>query len=90
VGGGVVLRRHLDEVAADDVDAREAAQDRLGLARGQAADLGRAGARREGRVERVDVEGEVDRPVADHRAGPGDDRRQPHGVDVLGVDTGHA
>ena len=46
VGGGVVFRGHLDDVAADDVEALEAVQDRLGLARGQAAGLGGAGAGR--------------------------------------------
>jgi hypothetical protein len=34
VGCGVVLRGDLDDVAADDVEALEAVQDRLGLARG--------------------------------------------------------
>jgi hypothetical protein len=40
VGGGVVLGGYLDDVAADDVEAFEAVQDRLGLAWGQAAGLG--------------------------------------------------
>src|SRR6266446_7163968 len=56
VGGRVVLRGDLDDVAADEVDADEAAQDRLRLARGQTAGLRRAGAGRKGRVEPVDIE----------------------------------
>src|SRR5258705_12486420 len=65
VAGRVVLRGDLDDIAADDVDASEAAQDRLRLARRQAARLRRAGAGGEGRVEAVAIEGDVGWGVAD-------------------------
>src|SRR6476620_6688217 len=63
IGGGVILWCDLHHVAADEIDALQAAQNRLRLARGEAANLWRAGARREGRVEAVDIEGQVGRPV---------------------------
>src|SRR5450756_2203002 len=60
LAGAVVLRRDLDEVHADHVAARaDRQQDRLGLVVAEAAGLGRAGARRDARVEGVDVEGDV-------------------------------
>ena len=61
VGGGVVLRGHLDDVAADDVEPGAAAHQLHGLARAQAAGFRRAGAGREGGIEAVDVEGDVGR-----------------------------
>ena len=70
VGGRVILRRDLDDVAADDVEALEAAQQLQHLARRQAADLRRAGAGREGRIEAVDVEGQIGRAVADDLRAP--------------------
>ncbi len=54
-------------------EALEPAQERQRLARRQAADFGRAGAGREGRVEAVDVEGDVDRAVTDQLPRLGDD-----------------
>ena len=90
VGGGIVLRRDLDDVAADDVEALQAAQDFQHFARGQPADFRRAGARREGRVEAVDVEGEVGRPVADDLSRLLDDGRDAQAGHFLGVDHGHA
>jgi NTP pyrophosphatase (non-canonical NTP hydrolase) len=55
----VVDRGDLDEVGADDVQAREAEQQLAGLPGGRTADDGRAGAGGVGRVEEVDVEREV-------------------------------
>ena len=49
VGGRVVLRGDLDDVAANEIEAGEAAQDRLRLARREAAGLGCPGAGGEGR-----------------------------------------
>src|SRR5690606_4459378 len=60
VGGG-----HLDHVRADQVGAVQAAQDLQQLAAGEPARLGGAGARCVRRVEDVDVDGDVQRPVAD-------------------------
>src|SRR2546429_2518708 len=66
VGGG-----HLDEVGADDGGAGQVAQDAEEFAAGEAAGLGGAGARRMGRVEHVDVDGNVERGVADDVPDPG-------------------
>lgn len=46
--------------------------------------------RHKGRIEPVDVERDIDRPVADDRARLGDDRLDAHLVDVFGMDDGHA
>src|SRR5688500_4421160 len=90
IGGRIVLRSDLDHIAADDVDALQPAQDRLGLARHQAAHLRRAGARSESRVKTVDVEGDVGRAIADHAARGVDHAGDPYAVDLLGVDYCHA
>src|SRR6185436_16407646 len=63
--GVVVRRRDLDDVGADEVQPAEGAQDVEQLAAGEAAGLGRAGARGVSRVKDVDVERDVRRPVAD-------------------------
>src|SRR5215204_6968355 len=68
--GNVVGRRHLDDVHSLEFEAGESAQDRLRLPGEEAADLRGAGAGREGRVERIDVEAEIDRRVADDLADP--------------------
>src|SRR5262249_12791287 len=62
--GGVISRRDRDEVEADEGQSREAAQDRLRLPAREPADLRRARARREGGVEHVDIETEIDRRIA--------------------------
>ena len=63
---GVIVRgRHLDDVGGDQVAGGQAAQDLQQLAGGHAARLGRAGAGRVRRVEAVDVDGDVQRAVAD-------------------------
>ena len=87
--GRVVLRRDLDDIAADDVDALQAVQDRLSLARGQASSLRRSGARREGRVEAVDVERDVGRAVADDLSRLFHDALDADPVDILDVQDGH-
>ena len=66
--GDIVGRRHLDDVHAAEIEPGETAQDRLRLPGDEPADLRRAGARREGRVERVDIEAQIGRPVADDLA----------------------
>ena len=53
------------DVATDDIDTRQSLQQSHRLPRRQAADLGCAGAGGVARVEAVDVEAEVGRPVAD-------------------------
>ena len=63
----------------------------LSASRGvEPADLGGAGAGREGRVEAVDVEGEIGRAVADDAPGALDHRRDAETRDLLGVDHRHA
>jgi hypothetical protein len=52
IGGGVVLRSDFNDIAADDLEALETVQDRLGLARREAAGFGRAGSRRLGQIAR--------------------------------------
>src|SRR5882724_6411027 len=89
VAGRVVLRRDLDHVAADDVDALEAMQDRLGLARGETAGLRCPGAGREGRIETVDIERYVSRPIADDLSRLRHDPLDAHSLDILDVHDGH-
>lgn len=75
IGGRVVLRRHLDDVAADEIDALQPADQLQNLPRRQTSDFRRTGARRETRVEAVDIEGEIGRTVADDLLRLFDDRR---------------
>src|SRR5205085_2900636 len=63
--GVIIGGRDLDDIHAGEGEAGEAAQDRLRLPGKEAADLRRSGARCEGRVERVDIEAEINGPVAD-------------------------
>ena len=67
--GVVERRRDLDEVHADEVEPAEPAHQLQRLPAREPARHRRAGARREGRVEPVDVEGEIDRRVARPRRG---------------------
>ena len=83
-------RRNLDHVGADEIEAAEAAHELERLARGQAADLRRAGAGREGRVDGVDVEGEVGRAIADDAARLGDGVGNPLLGHLLHVDDADA
>src|SRR5438270_8162339 len=66
--GHVVGRRHLDDVHTLERQAGEPAQNRLRLPGEEAADFRGAGARSERRVERVDIETEISRRVADDLA----------------------
>ena len=66
--GDVVGRGDLDDVHPDEGERTEPAKNGLRLPRGEAADFGRAGSRREGGIESVDVEGQIDRPCADRLA----------------------
>lgn len=87
LGVGVVRGRDLDDVGADEVDAVEAADDGAELARRPAARLGRTGGRGKGRVEGVDVDGQVDGPLgADAVADLLDDAVHADGVDLAGLD----
>ena len=53
----VVGRRNLDEIGPNQVEGAKAAQHHEGLARGGSAGDGGAGARRKGRIEAINVEG---------------------------------
>ena len=75
--GVVVGRGDLDDVGADEVQAAEAAQDLQQFAAGDAAGLRGAGAGGVGGVEHVDVDGDVERAVADPVAELGDDSWTP-------------
>ncbi len=69
----------------------EAADDGLGLPGGKAADFRRPGAGSEGRVQAVDVIGEVGRPVAAHnRDGALCDGSHAQFVHLLGGEDGNA
>jgi hypothetical protein len=69
--------------------AGEAVQDRLRLARGQSAGFRRAGARGIGRIEAVDIEGDIGGPVTDDCARPLDDPCDAEAVDIFDVQHGH-
>src|SRR5262249_27112226 len=90
VAGGVVLRRHFDHVAADDVEPGAAAHEPHGLGRAQTADLRRARARREGWIEAVHVEGHIGWAVANDLAHLLDRSRHAIALQLLSVDDGHA
>ena len=60
----VVGRRHFDAVHADEGQGGQFFQQRQHLVAAQAAGLGRAGAGREGRVQAVDVQAQVQRRLA--------------------------
>ncbi len=68
IRGAIVLRGDFPKVSSNEVQHFPACQ---------AADLGGSGARRKGRVEAVDVEGEVGRAIANDLTGFGDDCRIP-------------
>jgi hypothetical protein len=59
----VIRRRYLDHVEAHEIDGTKPAQDHERLAAGKPARDRRAGTRRECRIERVDVEGEIGLPA---------------------------
>ena len=80
--GVVVCRSDFDDVRADEVHAAEAADDFQQLAAGDAAGFRGAGTRGVGRIQDVDVDGNVQGTVADAVADLGD------GVDALVVDVG--
>src|SRR4051794_40690296 len=65
LAGAVEYRRDFDDVAADQAQTGETAHELLRLMAGQAADLRRAGARRECRIDAVDVERHVARSGED-------------------------
>ena len=70
---GIEGRRDFHHVGADDVQPAQLAQHLLGLEGGEAADLGRAGARRIDGIEHVDVEAHIDGAVAHDTARLGHD-----------------
>ena len=86
----IIGRRHFDDVAADEIDRAETAQDGQRLAARQAAGDRRAGARRKGRVEAIDVEGEIGLGLADPRLDALDDAADAERVDIEGADHGDA
>src|SRR6185312_8786343 len=61
-------RRHLDDIAADEVKPVEQAKHPLRLGGREAADLRRAGSRRVDRIEPVDIEADIGRAGADDTA----------------------
>src|SRR5690606_32495456 len=74
----------------DKIDALEAANELQNLARREAADFRRAGARREARVETVDIKGKIGRAVADDRLRLLDDGGHAETGDFFRMDDRHA
>ena len=64
LAGAVEDRGDFDDVAADEIQAGEPADELLRLVTREAADFRRAGARRERRIDRIDVERDVERTAA--------------------------
>ena len=62
--GAVKGGRYLDNVAANDVDTGNVAQDDRHLGRGQPAPDRRAGAGRIGRIQAVDIKAQINRVIA--------------------------
>lgn len=90
-GVGVVGRGDLDDVGGDEVDPLEAPDDGAELARGPTPRLGGPRGGGEGRVERVDVDGQVDRVLGAHPLLDAvDDAVDADGVDLSGLDAGEA
>jgi len=52
----IAIRQHLDNIRADHIRAGKEPNGHEGFGGGEAADAGCAGARREGRIDAVDVE----------------------------------
>src|SRR5262249_3717645 len=77
-------------MSGEEWRAGEPPQDRLRLPGREPADFGRAGARREGRIERVDIEAEIDRAVADNGADLLGDRGRSLLMYLLRRDDGDA
>ena len=65
IAAAVVGRGHLDQVAADEVEAAAGTDDLQGLDGREPARLRRAGARGARGIQPVDVEAQVDRSLAD-------------------------
>src|SRR6202035_1608399 len=91
VGGGdagdlgvVVGGRDLHDVGADQVERGEGAERGQQFPAGQAAGLGGAGAGRVRRVEHVDVDRDVHRPLADPGGDPLHETRHAEVLDLGG------
>ena len=61
----VIGRCHLDHVGGDDVEAVEHPQHEQQFTARQTTDFRSAGARSKGRIQHVDVDGQVDGEVSD-------------------------
>ena len=87
----VVRGRDLDDIRSDEVDPLQAADDGPQLACGPAARLRRAGRGCEGRVQRIDVNAEVDWILGANSVPDGlDDARRADGVDLPRLDAREA
>src|SRR5687767_7636903 len=86
----IIRRRHLNEVHADEIDAREPAQNGQGLVGREAAWHGRTGAGCEGRVETVDIESEIDGMVAEDARDFRPDLLEAHRMHLIGIENVHA
>src|SRR5699024_270218 len=79
----IIGRCDLDHIESDKIETLQAAQNAKRLSAGKPAHHRRPGARRIGRVQTVDIEGQVDLSIADSLPDPGD-----HGVDTMPMDPG--
>src|SRR5215467_5040998 len=88
--GRVEWRRHLADVAPDDVETAQGAEDHLAVADAQSAGLQRRGAGSVLGVEPVDVQRYVDRPRAQHAAHMTDHLLPAHLLVIVVGDNGEA
>src|SRR5262245_22523676 len=90
VGRWIILRRYLDDIAADDVEPLQTAQYLLGFAWGDAPHFRSASAWSIGRVKSVHVKGHIHWPGTDHGARLLDHSIDAHTHEVFDMHHGHA
>ena len=88
--GDVIGRGNFDHVHPGEVEASEPAQDRSCLPSREPAYLRRAGSRRKGGIERVDIKAQLDRLRPDDLADPFGNGLRTGFVNVLGGDDRHS
>ncbi|KWF88840.1 hypothetical protein WL94_16525 [Burkholderia cepacia] len=85
----VVLRRHLDQISADDVQAGEPAQEGLHFPDSQSPDFRCSRSRCKGRVDAIDIACDIYPPIANDLSCFRDDHFNTVFIDVFCVDDRH-